>query len=192
VTLAALMIPLNIGYAEVAGLPPIVGLMIYYFGAPLYIANATLFPEQVQALVEAAPTPVRWFVLDAAAVTEIDASGAEAMEQTVEALRDNGFTFAISRCRSCCASTNFWRRSARSISSRQTATPTPLSSARPTVRPARRRSALVEEGEAQEHELLFRQLEPCRRQPVTASASIWALGQPVLKTQLGCDADRRG
>lgn len=73
------------------------GLVVYYFGAPLYFANATLFQEEIKALTAAAPTPVRWVVLDAEAVTDIDTSGAHALEQTIEALHHQGITFAVSR-----------------------------------------------------------------------------------------------
>ena len=38
---------------------------LFRFGAPLYFANATLFLDDVERLVTQAPTPVRWFVLDA-------------------------------------------------------------------------------------------------------------------------------
>jgi len=35
------------------------GLVIYRFGAPLYFANATLFLDEIEQIVERAPTPVR-------------------------------------------------------------------------------------------------------------------------------------
>lgn len=73
------------------------GLVIYYFGAPLYFANASLLQEQVKGLVARAPAPVRWFVLDAAAITDIDTTGAEALRQVAEELRAAGVVFAISR-----------------------------------------------------------------------------------------------
>jgi MFS superfamily sulfate permease-like transporter len=48
------------------------GLVVYRFGAPLYFANASLFRDDVERLITAPPTPVRWFVLDAEAMVDID------------------------------------------------------------------------------------------------------------------------
>jgi MFS superfamily sulfate permease-like transporter len=73
------------------------GLIIYRFGAPLYFANANILHEQVEKLVKEANGPVEWFVLDAEAISDIDTTGAEALEQTVKTLRQTGVTFAISR-----------------------------------------------------------------------------------------------
>ena len=36
------------------------GLVVYRFGAPLYFANPTLFLDEVEQLVDRAPTPVSW------------------------------------------------------------------------------------------------------------------------------------
>src|SRR5262249_11543196 len=43
------------------------GLVIYQFGADLFYANAGRFAGEVRDLVEHAPTPVRWLVIDAGA-----------------------------------------------------------------------------------------------------------------------------
>src|SRR5262249_35131696 len=55
------------------------GLIIYHFGAGLFYANVDLFAAEVRALVDNAPTPVRWFVLDAEALTDIDYSAGRTM-----------------------------------------------------------------------------------------------------------------
>jgi high affinity sulfate transporter 1 len=73
------------------------GLMIYRFGAPLYFANATLFVDEVERLVSEAPTPVRWFVLDAQAMVDVDTSGAQALRQAITMLAKRHVTFAVSR-----------------------------------------------------------------------------------------------
>jgi SulP family sulfate permease len=73
------------------------GLMVYRFGAPLYFANATLFVEEVERLVTEAPTPVRWFVLDAQAMVDVDTSGAQALRQVITMLAKRHVTFAVSR-----------------------------------------------------------------------------------------------
>ena len=48
------------------------GLVIFQFGASLFYANAGRFAEDVRGLIEGAPTPVRWLVLDAGAITSVD------------------------------------------------------------------------------------------------------------------------
>jgi MFS superfamily sulfate permease-like transporter len=48
------------------------GLIVYRFGADLFYANADRFADEVRALVDNAPDQVRWFVVDAGAVTDLD------------------------------------------------------------------------------------------------------------------------
>jgi SulP family sulfate permease len=55
------------------------GLIIYRFGADLFYANRERFCSEVRALVEHAPTKVRWFIVDAAAITDIDYSAAQSI-----------------------------------------------------------------------------------------------------------------
>lgn len=73
------------------------GLLVYRFGAPLYFANATLFLDEVERLVTESPTPVRWFVLDAQAMVDVDTTGAGALRQAIALLRKRNITFAVSR-----------------------------------------------------------------------------------------------
>jgi high affinity sulfate transporter 1 len=73
------------------------GLIVYRFGAPLYFANANVFLEEIEKLVSDGPTSVRWFVLDAQAITDIDTTGAQTLRQALELLKGRGVTFAISR-----------------------------------------------------------------------------------------------
>jgi sulfate permease, SulP family len=73
------------------------GLMIYRFGAPLYFANATLFLDDVDRLVSQSTTPVRWFVLDAQAMVDVDTTGAGVLRQAITMLKKQNITFAVSR-----------------------------------------------------------------------------------------------
>jgi high affinity sulfate transporter 1 len=73
------------------------GLVVYRFGAPLYFANATLFLDDVERLVTQSPTPVRWFVLDAQAMVDIDTTGAGILGQAITMLKKRHITFAVSR-----------------------------------------------------------------------------------------------
>jgi SulP family sulfate permease len=71
------------------------GLLVYRFGAPLYFANATLFLDEIETLVSRAPAPVRWFVLDAEAMVDVDTSGAEVLRQAIAMLAERDITFAV-------------------------------------------------------------------------------------------------
>ena len=71
--------------------------MVYRFGAPLYFANATLFLDDIERLVTQAPTPVRWFVLDAQAMVDVDTTGAGVLGQAITLLKKRNITFAVSR-----------------------------------------------------------------------------------------------
>jgi len=77
--------------------PDTPGIIIYRFGAPLYFANATLFEEEVEKLVTQSATPVKWFVLDAEAMVDIDTTGEETLHQILTSLAKRGVTIAISR-----------------------------------------------------------------------------------------------
>src|SRR5262245_46819072 len=49
------------------------GLTIYRFGAPLYFANAHRFTEEVTTLIDGpSDAPVRWFILYADAMSDLD------------------------------------------------------------------------------------------------------------------------
>ena len=85
-------VPLDSG--EASGVP---GLVLYRFGAPLYFANATRFLEDVERLATHGPTPVRWFVLDAEAIVDVDTAGAGVLRQAITMLTRKGITFAVSR-----------------------------------------------------------------------------------------------
>jgi high affinity sulfate transporter 1 len=57
------------------------GLVIYSFGAELFYANANRFSEEIMEIVEAAQPPVKWFALNAAAMGDLDFSGADSVRQ---------------------------------------------------------------------------------------------------------------
>jgi MFS superfamily sulfate permease-like transporter len=72
------------------------GLIIYRFGADLFYANDHRFTDEVRMLVKHAPTPVRWFIVDAGAITDIDYSAARSLRDLLDDLaRQNvGMMFA--------------------------------------------------------------------------------------------------
>jgi sulfate permease, SulP family len=55
------------------------GLIVYRFGSDLFYANVNRFTDEVRALVEHAPTPVRWFIVDAGPIADIDYSAAQSV-----------------------------------------------------------------------------------------------------------------
>ena len=71
------------------------GLIVFQFGADFFYANASHFAERVRDLVEHAPSPVRWLVLDAGAVTSLDYSAARVVRPLFEELRARGVTLLI-------------------------------------------------------------------------------------------------
>jgi SulP family sulfate permease len=62
------------------------GLIVYRFGADLFYANQNLFADQVRALIEHAPTPVHWFIVDAGAITDVDYSSAQCILDLIDDL----------------------------------------------------------------------------------------------------------
>jgi sulfate permease, SulP family len=62
------------------------GLIIYRFGADLFYANDHRFTDEVRSLLEHAPSPVRWFIVDADAITDIDYSAAHSIRELLDDL----------------------------------------------------------------------------------------------------------
>jgi SulP family sulfate permease len=62
------------------------GIIVYRFDADLFYANQNRFTDEVRALVAHAPTPVRWFIVDAGAITDIDYSAAQSVRELLEDL----------------------------------------------------------------------------------------------------------
>ena len=71
------------------------GIVIYWFGADLYYANANHFAEQVRKLIADSPTPVKWLVVDAGAITGVDYTAAGAVRELQESLTRKGATLAL-------------------------------------------------------------------------------------------------
>lgn len=63
------------------------GLIVYRFGAGLFFENASHFDARVRAVVEEARVPVHTVVLDAAAMDDIDYTGADVLRRPAAGLR---------------------------------------------------------------------------------------------------------
>lgn len=71
------------------------GLVIFWFGGGLFYANAAFFAEQARKLVHDSPAPVRWLVVDARAVTELDFSAGRALLELFQDLKKAGVALAL-------------------------------------------------------------------------------------------------
>jgi sulfate permease, SulP family len=73
------------------------GLIAYRFYAPLFFANADYFTGRVNELIAANAEPVRWFVVDMQAVTDIDVTAAEALDRLHADLKQRGIALKFAR-----------------------------------------------------------------------------------------------
>ncbi|MGB7435429.1 MAG: SulP family inorganic anion transporter [Candidatus Acidiferrum sp.] len=76
------------------------GLVIYRFGAPLFYANANFFSEQLRMLADSAPSPLRWVIVDAGAITNVDFTAARVAREVVEDLRAHGTELVLAHVES--------------------------------------------------------------------------------------------
>ena len=71
------------------------GLVIYRFGTNLYYANASRLIDDVTALADHGG-PLRWLVLDGAAIGDVDYTAAAVLTSVIEHLRKRDARFAVS------------------------------------------------------------------------------------------------
>ncbi|HEY6682525.1 MAG TPA: SulP family inorganic anion transporter [Propionibacteriaceae bacterium] len=71
------------------------GLLVFRFDAQLFFANANRFSDQVQSLLSAAPTKVRWLVLDCSSMVDVDYSASLTLARLIQALHADGGVFAL-------------------------------------------------------------------------------------------------
>jgi sulfate permease, SulP family len=81
----------------VAGAVTEPGLVFYRFGAALYYANASRFADEILTLVGPSPTTVRWLIVDAEAITNVDYSAARTVERLKKDLTNAGVVFGFAR-----------------------------------------------------------------------------------------------
>ena len=74
-------------------------LIVYRFDADLFYANDRRFADEIEALVDGAEVPVRWFVIDAAAVTDVDYSAAQTVRDLCATLHARGVNVLFARVR---------------------------------------------------------------------------------------------
>ncbi|MFC6594052.1 SulP family inorganic anion transporter [Kitasatospora paranensis] len=73
------------------------GLIVFRFNAELFYANASRFADEVKALVDRAPDPVRWLVLDAAGIADVDYTAGIRLHSLLDFLAARRVTFVLAR-----------------------------------------------------------------------------------------------
>jgi MFS superfamily sulfate permease-like transporter len=73
------------------------GLVVFRYDAELFYANANRFVDAVQALVDNAPDPVRWVVLDASSIDDIDFSAGLSLAGLYDYLHAKRITLALAQ-----------------------------------------------------------------------------------------------
>jgi SulP family sulfate permease len=73
------------------------GLAIYRFGAPLFYANVGRFAKEIHAVAKPGPPEVRWVVVDAEAITNVDYTAAHTGRNLHQELAGNGVVLAFAR-----------------------------------------------------------------------------------------------
>jgi sulfate permease, SulP family len=90
------------GYHDVTRSPTaqtIPGLVVYRFDAPIFFPNAIYFRDQVLELVERTVPKPRWLMLNAEAVTYVDATAVDMLLELRQALADDGVLLTVARAK---------------------------------------------------------------------------------------------
>lgn len=66
------------------------GLLLFRFDGPLVFFNAPYFRQQAQAAIAEAGPGLKWFVLDALPLTQVDVTGLYELEDLLQTLRERG------------------------------------------------------------------------------------------------------
>ena len=71
------------------------GMLMFWFGASLFYANVSFFAEEVRKLVDQQPAALRWLVIDARAIIELDYSAGCALAELHQDLSKIGVILAL-------------------------------------------------------------------------------------------------
>ena len=71
------------------------GLLMFRFNAPLVFFNAPYFRQQAVAAIGAAGPGLKWFVLDALPLTQVDVTGYDALDALSRTLRERGAELVV-------------------------------------------------------------------------------------------------
>ncbi len=73
------------------------GLMIYRFTHSIYYANSSQLSEEIGALIQAQDPPLRWFCIDASAISDIDYTAAETLKSLSNLMKKKGIRLVVSQ-----------------------------------------------------------------------------------------------
>jgi high affinity sulfate transporter 1 len=76
------------------------GLVIYRFGAGLFYANAGMFADEIRGLAGPAPSPLRWLLVDAGAITNVDYTAAQVVRELQHDLSERGVALVVAHVQS--------------------------------------------------------------------------------------------
>jgi high affinity sulfate transporter 1 len=79
------------------GLQSLPGLVVFRYDAQLFFANANRFTDDVESLLQAAPDPVWWLVLDCSSIEDVDYSAGMALDYLIDYVHAHGAHFGITR-----------------------------------------------------------------------------------------------
>ncbi len=73
------------------------GLLVFRYDSDLFYANANRFIDDVESLINSAPDPVRWLILDMGAIADVDYSAGIALGGLLDFLKARNIHFAMAR-----------------------------------------------------------------------------------------------
>ncbi len=79
------------------GVQTVPGLVIYRYDAPLFFANSENFLRRALTAIDLEIEPVRWFVLNAEAMPEMDSTAITALRTLRSTLGERGIRFGLAR-----------------------------------------------------------------------------------------------
>jgi high affinity sulfate transporter 1 len=71
------------------------GLVMFWFGADLFYANVSFFIAQLRRVIRHSQTSIRWLVIDARAITDVDFSASRALVELQRELADSRVVLAL-------------------------------------------------------------------------------------------------
>jgi len=89
-------------FADVTNRPDarvVPGVVVYRLDDRLFFANSRYVMRRMREAVRGAPTRARWLVLDAEGISQIDATGLDALRRLVEELHEDDVTLVVARMR---------------------------------------------------------------------------------------------
>jgi MFS superfamily sulfate permease-like transporter len=76
------------------------GLVVYRFGATLFYANAGRFADEIRSLTGPRTAPLRWLLVDAGAITNVDYTAARVVRELQQELGQRGIALVLAHVQS--------------------------------------------------------------------------------------------